>query len=142
MRRIFKGRTEARKFAGDGGRRSARKFRRARRWRLTGVNLPNILRKKSSGIRISKLFAKKFKEIPTDEITIIATGPLTTEALTAEIMKFTGDDQLYFYDAIAPIVAADSIDMSIAFKAARYGKGGDDYINCPFDTRAICNFLQ
>jgi methylenetetrahydrofolate--tRNA-(uracil-5-)-methyltransferase len=46
-------------------------------------------------------------------------------------MKFTGDDQLYFYDAIAPIVAADSIDMSIAFKAARYGKGGDDYINCP-----------
>jgi methylenetetrahydrofolate--tRNA-(uracil-5-)-methyltransferase len=47
-------------------------------------------------------------------------------------MRITGDDQLYFYDAIAPIVAADSIDMSIAFKAARYGKGGDDYINCPF----------
>jgi methylenetetrahydrofolate--tRNA-(uracil-5-)-methyltransferase len=63
--------------------------------------------------------------------TIIATGPLTSEALTADIMRFTGDDQLYFYDAIAPIVAADSIDMSIAFKAARYGKGGDDYINCP-----------
>ena len=62
---------------------------------------------------------------------IIATGPLTSDALTAEIMRFTGDDQLYFYDAIAPIVAADSIDMSIAFKAARYGKGGDDYINCP-----------
>ena len=47
-------------------------------------------------------------------------------------MKLTGDDQLYFYDAIAPIVAADSIDMSVAFKAARYGKGGDDYVNCPF----------
>lgn len=62
---------------------------------------------------------------------IIATGPLTSDALTAEIMRFTGDDQLYFYDAIAPIVAADSIDMSIAFKAARYSKGGDDYINCP-----------
>jgi methylenetetrahydrofolate--tRNA-(uracil-5-)-methyltransferase len=62
---------------------------------------------------------------------IIATGPLTSDALTAEIMRFTGDDQLYFYDAIAPIVAADSIDMSVAFKAARYGKGGDDYINCP-----------
>ncbi|MEP6902908.1 MAG: methylenetetrahydrofolate--tRNA-(uracil(54)-C(5))-methyltransferase (FADH(2)-oxidizing) TrmFO, partial [Actinomycetota bacterium] len=42
-----------------------------------------------------------------------------------------GDDQLYFYDAIAPIVAADSIDMRVAFKAARYGKGGDDYVNCP-----------
>jgi methylenetetrahydrofolate--tRNA-(uracil-5-)-methyltransferase len=64
-------------------------------------------------------------------ITIIATGPLTSDAFTKEIMKLTGDDQLYFYDAIAPIVAADSIDMSIAFKAARYGKGGDDYINCP-----------
>jgi len=69
--------------------------------------------------------------IPTDGVTIIATGPLTSDALTKEIMKLTGDDQLYFYDAIAPIVAADSIDMSIAFKAARYGKGGDDYINCP-----------
>jgi methylenetetrahydrofolate--tRNA-(uracil-5-)-methyltransferase len=65
--------------------------------------------------------------------TVIATGPLTSDALTADIMRFTGDDQLYFYDAIAPIVAADSIDMSIAFKAARYDKGGDDYINCPMD---------
>jgi methylenetetrahydrofolate--tRNA-(uracil-5-)-methyltransferase len=64
-------------------------------------------------------------------VTIIATGPLTSDALTKEIMRLTGDDQLYFYDAIAPIVAADSIDMSVAFKAARYGKGGDDYINCP-----------
>ncbi len=66
-----------------------------------------------------------------DGISIIATGPLTSDALTNEIMRLTGDDQLYFYDAIAPIIAADSIDMSIAFKAARYGKGGDDYINCP-----------
>lgn len=66
-------------------------------------------------------------------ITIIATGPLTSDALTAEIMRFTGDDQLYFYDAIAPIVAADSIDMSIAWKAARYDKGGADYINCPME---------
>src|SRR5437762_1740384 len=64
-------------------------------------------------------------------VTIIATGPLTSDALTNEIMRITGDDQLYFYDAIAPIVAADSIEMSVAFKAARYGKGGDDYINCP-----------
>ncbi len=69
--------------------------------------------------------------IPDDSVTIIATGPLTSDALTKEIMRLTGDDQLYFYDAIAPIVAADSIDMSIAFKAARYGKGGNDYINCP-----------
>ena len=79
-----------------------------------------------------EIVREEFKEISADEITIIATGPLTSDALTREIMKFTGDEQLYFYDAIAPIVAADSIDMSIAFKAARYGKGGDDYINCPF----------
>ena len=78
-----------------------------------------------------EIIREEVKEIPADGVTIIATGPLTSEALTAEIMRFTGDDQLYFYDAIAPIVAADSIDMSIAFKAARYGKGGDDYINCP-----------
>src|SRR5947209_4632394 len=77
------------------------------------------------------LLREEVAEIPKDAITIIATGPLTSDALTKEIMRLTGDDQLYFYDAIAPIVAADSIDMSVAFKAARYGKGGDDYINCP-----------
>jgi len=73
------------------------------------------------------------KQDASPPVTIIATGPLTSDALTVEIMKLTGDDQLYFYDAIAPIIAADSIDMSIAFKAARYDKGGDDYINCPMD---------
>jgi methylenetetrahydrofolate--tRNA-(uracil-5-)-methyltransferase len=74
--------------------------------------------------------------------TVVATGPLTSDALTESIMKFTGDDQLYFYDAIAPIVAADSIDMSIAFKAARYGKGGDDYINCPMDRDQYARFIE
>jgi methylenetetrahydrofolate--tRNA-(uracil-5-)-methyltransferase len=73
---------------------------------------------------------------------IIATGPLTSDALTASIMRWTGDDQLYFYDAIAPIVAADSIDMSVAFKAARYGKGGDDYINCPFTREQYATFYN
>lgn len=80
-----------------------------------------------------EIVREEIKTIPHNEVTIIATGPLTSDALTAKIMRFTGDDQLYFYDAIAPIVAADSIDMSVAFKAARYGKGGDDYINCPLD---------
>ncbi len=78
---------------------------------------------------------------PKSAITIIATGPLTSDSLTESIMKFTGDDQLYFYDAIAPIVAADSIDMSIAFKAARYGKGGDDYINCPMNREQYETFI-
>jgi methylenetetrahydrofolate--tRNA-(uracil-5-)-methyltransferase len=79
-----------------------------------------------------ELVREEVTKLPDDRTpTIVATGPLTSDAFTADIMRFTGDDQLYFYDAIAPIVAADSIDMSIAFKAARYGKGGDDYINCP-----------
>ncbi len=79
-----------------------------------------------------KIIREEMKTLPSDEITVICTGPLTSDALTEEIIKMTGDDQLYFYDAIAPIVSADSINMDIAFKAARYGRGGDDYINCPF----------
>ena len=80
--------------------------------------------------------------IPEDAITIIATGPLTSDALTKEIMRLTGDEQLYFYDAIAPIVSADSVDQSIAFRAARYGKGGDDYLNCPFNEEQYARFYQ
>lgn len=89
-----------------------------------------------------EIVREEVKIIPTDEITIIATGPLTSDALTLEIMKMTGDDQLYFYDAIAPIVAADSIDMTVAFKAARYGKGGDDYVNCPMDKEQYERFYN
>jgi len=88
-----------------------------------------------------EIVREEVKRIPADGVTIIATGPLTSDALTVEIMRFTGDDQLYFYDAIAPIVAADSIDMSIAFKAARYDKGGDDYINCPMDRDQYERFI-
>jgi len=89
-----------------------------------------------------EIVREEVKSIPDDGVSIIATGPLTSDALTAEIMRFTGDDQLYFYDAIAPIVAADSIDMSIAFKAARYDKGGDDYINCPMDRDQYDTFIN
>ncbi|HEU0252539.1 MAG TPA: methylenetetrahydrofolate--tRNA-(uracil(54)-C(5))-methyltransferase (FADH(2)-oxidizing) TrmFO [Pyrinomonadaceae bacterium] len=80
-----------------------------------------------------RLVREEVTEIHDDEITIIATGPLSSDKLTTEIMKLTGSDQMYFYDAIAPIVSAESIDTSIAFRAARYDKGGDDYLNCPFD---------
>ncbi len=69
-------------------------------------------------------------EIP-DGPTVIATGPLTSDALAERIASLTGQEYLYFYDALAPIVAADSIDMSVAFRASRYGKGDADYINCP-----------
>ncbi|HET6892626.1 MAG TPA: methylenetetrahydrofolate--tRNA-(uracil(54)-C(5))-methyltransferase (FADH(2)-oxidizing) TrmFO [Pyrinomonadaceae bacterium] len=90
-----------------------------------------------------ELVREEVTQIPTDSAAvIIATGPLSSEALTADIMKVTGSDQLYFYDAIAPIVSADSIDRSVAFPAARYGKGGDDYLNCPFDREQYTRFYD
>jgi len=89
-----------------------------------------------------ELVREEVTQIDESEISIIATGPLSSDALTTEIMKLTGSDQLYFYDAIAPIVAADSIDRSIAFAAARYGKGGDDYLNCPFDQEQYARFYN
>lgn len=89
-----------------------------------------------------ELVREEVRAIPEDEIAIIATGPLSSEALTVEVMKMTGSDQLYFYDAIAPIVAADSIDRSVAFPAARYGKGGDDYLNCPFNEEEYARFYN
>jgi methylenetetrahydrofolate--tRNA-(uracil-5-)-methyltransferase len=89
-----------------------------------------------------RVVREEVKTIPTDAISIIATGPLSSESLTTEIMKLTGSDQMYFYDAIAPIIAADSIDTSIAFRAARYDKGGDDYLNCPFDEQQYAEFYN
>lgn len=64
-------------------------------------------------------------------VTILATGPLTSPALEAELNRLVGARNLYFYDAIAPVVTAESIDMSVAFRASRWGRGGEDYINCP-----------
>ncbi|MGH7934519.1 MAG: methylenetetrahydrofolate--tRNA-(uracil(54)-C(5))-methyltransferase (FADH(2)-oxidizing) TrmFO [Candidatus Binataceae bacterium] len=74
--------------------------------------------------------------------TIVASGPLTSAALGAELNRLIGERHLYFYDAIAPIVTAESIDMSIAFRASRYGKGGDDYINCPLDEAEYDAFVS
>lgn len=64
---------------------------------------------------------------------VVATGPLTSDAMAESLGRMTGAGHLHFYDAIAPILDAESIDMTVAFRASRYGKGGDDYINCPMD---------
>jgi methylenetetrahydrofolate--tRNA-(uracil-5-)-methyltransferase len=85
---------------------------------------------------------KEVSCIPQDGITIIATGPLTSEMLSKEIQKVTGSRHLFFYDAISPIVTADSIDFQYAFKSSRYGKGGDDYVNCPMDEEAYGRFVE
>ena len=80
-----------------------------------------------------------------DKIWIVASGPLTSDSLAAEIGRLSGSARLFFYDSISPIVDADSIDMSIAFAASRYGKsldGTDDYLNCPFDRAQYDAFLD
>jgi methylenetetrahydrofolate--tRNA-(uracil-5-)-methyltransferase len=88
---------------------------------------------------------EEITSIPGDGIVIIASGPLTSDALAADIARVTGSNRLFFYDSISPIVEAESIDMSIAFRASRYGKsldGTDDYVNCPFTRDEYDRFLD
>jgi methylenetetrahydrofolate--tRNA-(uracil-5-)-methyltransferase len=77
-----------------------------------------------------------------DTITVLATGPLTSPTLTAELTRLTGANQLAFYDSISPIVDATTIDMSKVYFAARYDKGTADYINCPFTKEEYETFLD
>ncbi|MGC2694454.1 MAG: methylenetetrahydrofolate--tRNA-(uracil(54)-C(5))-methyltransferase (FADH(2)-oxidizing) TrmFO [Candidatus Angelobacter sp.] len=77
-----------------------------------------------------------------DGLTVIATGPLTSDALSREIARLSGSGHLFFYDSISPIVEADSIDMSKVYMAARYGKGTADYINCPFTKEEYDRFID
>lgn len=85
---------------------------------------------------------KEVTEIDTDEYTVIAAGPLASDAIAETILRLTGNTALHFFDAAAPIVSFGSIDMSKAFKAARYGKGGDDYINCPMNKEEYLAFRE
>jgi methylenetetrahydrofolate--tRNA-(uracil-5-)-methyltransferase len=73
---------------------------------------------------------------------VIATGPLTSAPLAESIAGLTGEEYLFFYDALAPIVTADSIDMSIAFRASRYDKGDADYVNCPMSETEYDRFVE
>jgi methylenetetrahydrofolate--tRNA-(uracil-5-)-methyltransferase len=82
-------------------------------------------------------------EIPESGIVILAVGPLVSDSLAGAIAAFTGVDYLYFFDAIAPVVLAESIDRSLVFAASRYGKGeGDDYLNCPMSGEEYDRFLS
>ena len=80
--------------------------------------------------------------IPESGPVVIATGPLTSPALSEEIARLTGSTALYFYDAISPIVDAETINQEIVFRAARYGKGGDDYLNCPMSEKEYACFYE
>ncbi|HYS04272.1 MAG TPA: methylenetetrahydrofolate--tRNA-(uracil(54)-C(5))-methyltransferase (FADH(2)-oxidizing) TrmFO [Candidatus Dormibacteraeota bacterium] len=78
-----------------------------------------------------RIVREEVRIIPEEGLCIVATGPLASEAIAAAIARFTGREYLYFFDAISPIVEADTIDLSKVFRASRYGKGGEDYLNCP-----------
>ena len=83
--------------------------------------------------------------LPADATVIVATGPLTSEALAAEIARLTGSGRLFFYDSISPIVDAETVDTNVAFWASRYGKSTDgtaDYLNCPFDRAQYDRFVD
>lgn len=88
-----------------------------------------LVTKEIEGNEKIEVIKEEVSQIP-DGITIIATGPLTSDALSEELMKITGE-KLFFYDAAAPIVTKETINMERAFTADRYGKGESDYINCP-----------
>jgi methylenetetrahydrofolate--tRNA-(uracil-5-)-methyltransferase len=77
-----------------------------------------------------------------DTTSVIATGPLTSQAMTDALSGLTGEGYLYFYDAIAPIIGADSIDRTKVYAMSRYGKGGDDYLNCPMSREEYEHFYQ
>jgi methylenetetrahydrofolate--tRNA-(uracil-5-)-methyltransferase len=91
-----------------------------------------------------EIVREEMQTIP-DGPCIVASGPLTSESLSADIARLLGGQHLYFYDALAPIVNADSIDMSIAFRASRYADGDEeegDYINCPLNKEEYTTFVQ
>ena len=86
---------------------------------------------------------EEVREIPAEGPVVIATGPLVSDAMARAIAAFTGSEYLYFYDAVSPIVEAESIDRSIAFAASRYGKGeGADYLNCPMNEEEYRTFYE
>ena len=104
-----------------------------------------ITRKIESNDRITVL-REEVRELPApssgNSAVIIATGPLTSDALAASIGQLTGKEHLAFYDAIAPIVEAESLDRNIVFQASRYDDGPGDYLNCPMDKAQYENFIH
>lgn len=93
------------------------------------------------GSPLIEVIREEIAVIP-EGISIISTGPLTSDGMSGAIRQLIGDDYLYFYDAIAPIIDAGSIDRSKVFAGSRYGKGGDDYLNCPMNQSEYDNFYN
>jgi methylenetetrahydrofolate--tRNA-(uracil-5-)-methyltransferase len=89
-----------------------------------------------------RIHREEMRALPREGIVIAATGPLVSESLSADIARFTTREYLYFFDAVSPIIEADSIDLSKVFRASRYGKGDEDYLNCPLDEETYHRFID
>ena len=94
------------------------------------------------GLPRVRLHRGEVLRIPQAPVTIVATGPLTSDPLAADIADFVGQAHLHFFDAVSPVVEADTVDLDKAFRASRYGKGGDDYLNCPLSEREYEAFYR
>ena len=92
-------------------------------------------------IEIRRLELSEIPKSPPDPV-LIATGPLTSDALARRLQEITGSENLAFYDSISPIVDAETINLDRVFRASRYAKGGDDYLNCPMDEREYLAFYE
>lgn len=88
------------------------------------------------------LISEEIEDIPAEGCVVVATGPLTSESLSAKIKDFFGNEQLYFFDAAAPIITYESIDLNKAYKKARYDKGDADYLNCPMTKEEYTAFFE
>jgi methylenetetrahydrofolate--tRNA-(uracil-5-)-methyltransferase len=95
-----------------------------------------------AGLPNLEIIREEVREISDDMPVIIASGPLTSAYLTSALAQLTGGTELYFYDAISPIVEADSIDMTRVFAGSRYGHGGADYLNCPLTREEYDRFYD
>ena len=98
--------------------------------------------RKIKEIKNIEIINEEIKQVPENAIVIIATGPLTSDDLAKQIASLTGQDKLYFYDAAAPIIEKDSINMDIAFWGDRYGKGDSSYINLPMNKEEYEKFYN
>jgi methylenetetrahydrofolate--tRNA-(uracil-5-)-methyltransferase len=89
-----------------------------------------------------QVLRQEVETLPAEGVVVVATGPLTSERLAGEIASLTGGEQLYFYDAMAPIVTLESIDASRVYRASRYDRGPGDYVNCPMTRAEYDSFVE
>jgi methylenetetrahydrofolate--tRNA-(uracil-5-)-methyltransferase len=104
----------------------------------------NLVTQRISSHPHVQLIREEVKDIPGG-VVIVASGPLTSAALSASIIKLTGEEYFFFFDAIAPILERESINMEVAYRASRYGRGDleeGDYINCPFSKDEYIHFVN